>query len=1107
MKPKTKIRRPNSIVNDAWLGLGDINGIEITNPLTHRSQHDIENPGQLEVKLMKDPNYLSFASKVLLDIDLLPEQAVILEELWFRPFPMFIASRGFGKSFLLALYATLKCVLVPGTKVVGTGAAYRQSRIIWEYMSSIWRNAPVLRSICDRNSGPRTQIDRVEVRINDSSAIFCPLGDGCLTQDSLITCKDGFRFINYLGNESMIRDDDIWDGDRFQKSDEYYYNGIKPCNRITTKKGFEISGTLNHMIKILRNNKIKFIRFDEIKKGDYVLIDRSERWHNGNFSCNSDQAYSLGAMIGDGCWTNQYQLRFTTKDEEIINLVKQGTGFKFTQCGDLIHYNHNSKQNRQDWLDFWDLKTCYTINKILPHTILSSSKSNMTSCLQGLFDTDGHIQISTKKGGISLTVGFTNTSKILVQQIQYILLHYGIISYVSNRKRKKEWNISYELLITGSDSVKFINEIGFRLSRKQDLATSAIRNKVLNRSIGDIIPNIQPILSKYKGFAKAKFKKNITHNLAQEFLDKFGHIDNDEINNLKELCNPDISYDEVANIRSEGPQITYDIHIPNTHKYIANGFISHNTKVRGLRANIILADEFASIPPDIYETVVGGFASVSMKPIDNVKEAASRTALKDLGKWSEIEEKRFTLKTGNQNIISGTADYDFMHFAEYWRKYWVYTKSQNDPNKIVKMPNGEIKTLKDYFPDGIPEEFDSRDYSIIRIPYEKIPKGFMDDKIVARAKATVHSSIYLKEYGAVFPSDSDGFFKRTLIESIVAHSRNINSPHWPTWCPNEFDPLLRGAPDKQYVIAIDPAAYQDNFAIIVLELWQDHVRLVHCWSTNLADFQARKRAGLIQENDYYGFCSRKIRNLAKVFPSENIVIDAQGGGLSVVEALHDPIKLNEGEVPWWPTNAILNPDKDLDTDVEAGKHIIHLFQFAKYEWVAEANNGTRKDMEDKVLIFPRFDTVQLEISGIKDAELAKRLNVDRLFDTLEDTVLEIEALKDELCTIQVTRTGTGVQGRERFDTPETTTAEGRKTRMRKDRYSALVMANFIARNIQRAPAAVEYNVIGGFAHQITKKECKSEDMYASGPDWFIKAMNAKGSKNVISSVKRNDGVQ
>jgi hypothetical protein len=89
----------------------------------------------------------------------------------------------------------------------------------------------------------------------------------------------------------------------------------------------------------------------------------------------------------------------------------------------------------------------------------------------------------------------------------------------------------------------------------------------------------------------------------------------------------------------------------------------------------------------------------------------------------------------------------------------------------------------------------------------------------------------------------------------------------------------------------------------------------------------------------------------KTFPPVKIGLDAQGGGVSIEEALHDPSKLEDGELVIWP---IIDPNKSKDTDDQAGLHILELVQFAKAEWTAQANHGLRKDLEDKVLLFPRF---------------------------------------------------------------------------------------------------------------------------------------------------------
>lgn len=659
------------IFEDAWLGLGDLSQVVIpTNQMIHRLKADIENPDLHLIRLLRNPKYLGSTCKLLFNIELHPMQVAILQEFWYRPFPMYIASRGWGKSFLLALYSVLRCTFYPGTKIVIVGAAFRQSKIIFEYMETIWRNSAILRSIFNGNEdGPRRDVDRCTIRLGDSWTIAVPMGDG--------------------------------------------------------------------------------------------------------------------------------------------------------------------------------------------------------------------------------------------------------------------------------------------------------------------------------------------------------------------------------------------------------------SKIRGLRAHIIIADEFASISPDIYETVVSGFAAVSASPIQNVKEQAKRKAMSEVGLWSE-ELEAINSKMGNQAIISGTADYDFKHFARYWKRY-----------KAIIESKGDIRKLEDLFKGEVPDNFNWKDYSIIRIPYELIPKGFMDDKQVSRAKATIHSGIYNMEYAACFTADSDGFFRRSLIESCVV---NDSSPVVINSRPIIFDAVVTGNTSHHYVYGIDPASEQDNFSIVVLEVHPDHSRIVYVWTTNRSNFKERQKTGLVKEYDFYGFCARKIRNLMKTFPCDKLGMDAQGGGVAIEEALHDPSKLEDGENLMWP---IIDYNKPKETDAQPGLHLIELVQFAKADWTAQANHGLRKDFEDKVLLFPRFDSLTLGLALDKENKDILSADLNPIYDSLSECILEIEELKNELTTIVMTQTSTGSGGRDRWDTPEVKLQNGKKGRLRKDRYSALVIANMLARQINRTLQAVEYDIIGDNAKNVVKQQ---GNMYR-GPEWFTSSAN------------------
>ncbi len=485
-------------------------------------------------------------------------------------------------------------------------------------------------------------------------------------------------------------------------------------------------------------------------------------------------------------------------------------------------------------------------------------------------------------------------------------------------------------------------------------------------------------------------------------------------------------------------------------------------KIRGLRATHILADEFSSIPRSIFENVIIGFAAVSGNPVENVRVRAARKALKKAGLGSFYNDE--FRKHNNQTIISGTAYYSFNHFYEYWVRYKKIIESRGDERKLV-----------DVFPEGIPPGFDWKDYSIIRLPYDLLPDGYMDEKSVGKAKATTHTSSFRLEYSACFESDSNGYFKRSVIESCVCKDDDpVSLPSGEVY----YTAMLRGNQKGRYVLGIDPASEKDNFSIVILELHPDHRRIVYVWTTNKTHYKKMLKEGITKEDDYFGFCVRKIRDLMQLFPVYAIAMDTQGGGIPIEEALHSEKHLdkNKNEQAIWP---VIIEGEEQDTDDKAGLHILHRINFADAKWVVYANGSLRFDMESKVLLFPAFDTITIGLSIEEDKQL------NRSSDTLEDCVLEIEDLKDELTSITHTQTEAG---RDKWSTPETKEANGKKGRQRKDRYSALLMANSVGRDITASESEIVYQhaVSGAFAGTVDKN--KVGGPACSGPNWYMDKM-------------------
>ncbi len=176
----------------------------------------------------------------------------------------------------------------------------------------------------------------------------------------------------------------------------------------------------------------------------------------------------------------------------------------------------------------------------------------------------------------------------------------------------------------------------------------------------------------------------------------------------------------------------------------------------------------------------------------------------------------------------------------------------------------------------------------------------------------------------------------------------------------------------------------------------------------------------------------------------------------------DPSEYSENELPIWPyikqgdTDPLWWEKDNKPTDGEVGRHCLHLVEFVNAQFTLEANHGLRKDFESKMTLFPFFDSATIGMSIEKD-----KLD-NREYDTLEDCVMEIEELKSELTTIIHDQT-TG--GRDKWNTPEVKKPGGRIGRLKKDRYSALVIANMVARTLEHKLEGTPYVARGGYVGQ------------------------------------------
>lgn len=486
-------------------------------------------------------------------------------------------------------------------------------------------------------------------------------------------------------------------------------------------------------------------------------------------------------------------------------------------------------------------------------------------------------------------------------------------------------------------------------------------------------------------------------------------------------------------------------------------------KIRGYRANYIIADEYASINNEIFNVTVRGFGSTSSEPVEKVKKAATIRELKKLGKFNEASEQKLNdIFEGNQVVISGTAYYNFNHFYKDYEKYKRIINTRGDIAKVIDVLGDDPSLLK---------KFNYKDYAILRIGYNHLPEDFLDEGMISQAKATMNSAQFNMEYGSIFCSDTDGFFKRSLIENATCYKPIITSDGEKV----QFSATKTGERDRNYIVAIDPAAVQDNAAIVVLEDNPNHRKVVYCWSTNKQKYDKIRKINENIPQNYYAYLARKIRDIMRCFRITKIVMDFHGGGLAVSEALADQNNCKENEYPIYEEK---EEGKDKYSDNKEGLHLIRFIK-ANGDLNSLANHGLKKDLENKTLIFPFFDTVEVEkqlvLEGNKDSVIE---------DTYEEIALEIEELKVEITNIVCTPTGK--TGQETFDTPEFKisgpTGSNRKGKIRKDRYSALLYGNYYLREREKNEVPrLDYIPSGGSMERKDFKNSATRGVMYFGP--------------------------
>ncbi len=380
---------------------------------------------------------------------------------------------------------------------------------------------------------------------------------------------------------------------KINSADKLFNSGIHNVKRITTKYGYNITGTDNHpLLTLTVMNGIPTLQWkliSELLIGDLLVLDGSENILGSSIDyVTEDEAKFLGLMISEGFIStsqNYYRIGINNTDFELANFVEnyfiskgfnvssnilKGANFPLKEI-----YIHN-KEEYNDFIERYNF-TPYSNTKEVPDVILKSTKRMQCIFLKYLFEGDGGVKLPNKKsnGGVF----YSSSSKRLIEQIQVMLLQFGIISGICPDRT------NFKLQIDNKESVtNFYKYIGFASIRKSKNLEYVVtlKNKHKENSTGYNHPYILSNFIRNNAIQNKHYLK--THQLSTKnsFLDKLNILQNSLDRKDLDYIFPfytNYLYLPITLIEDKSPEVVYSIRVnSDCHSFVGNGFINHNTE-------------------------------------------------------------------------------------------------------------------------------------------------------------------------------------------------------------------------------------------------------------------------------------------------------------------------------------------------------------------------------------------------------------------------------------------------------------------------------------------------------------------------------------------------
>lgn len=430
----------------------------------------------------------------------------------------------------------------------------------------------------------------------------------CLVPETLVMTDKGLLRLGEVDQGcKILTDEGVF------TAESLHDNGEQPVFRVTTNRGYRITGTGEHRLLVVdEEGQYRWRQIKDLGKGDWLVL-KPGPWLGGrtelpvfpfaprpgrNKTSFKPRRYRIpttltpclaeliGLYIGDGS-NHRDGIRFTVGADaaDVVERIKEISravfGKKPTVCREenkgTFEVSLLSVQIKE-WFSFLGITKVSSKEAAIPEIILQGTEETACAFLRGLFTADGCVR---KSGHITLTTG----SQRLAEELQIMMLYLGIPTHRRHDSSTDSFQVS---ICSKSGFSTFRQKIGFLSRKKQERLERVSLSKIFVR--GEVIPNQRCSLRVwYNNLSKEERRE--ARPLYDSILNRIS--DSRELTRQKvaavleredvspyffyDLVSEDFFFVRVSEVSYEGIRRVYDLTIPHKHAYLANGFVSHNS--------------------------------------------------------------------------------------------------------------------------------------------------------------------------------------------------------------------------------------------------------------------------------------------------------------------------------------------------------------------------------------------------------------------------------------------------------------------------------------------------------------------------------------------------